>query len=87
MATAFYKHWRRAHRQVGHDRLHVCDLRHAAGTLAAWTGASEREVMSRRGRTNPAANRRYQYAARDRDRAITAGPDVILRGLQKSDVR
>jgi hypothetical protein len=36
---------------------------------------------------NSAAGRRYQHAARDRDRAIAAGLDVILRGLQKSDAR
>jgi integrase len=85
--TTFYKHWRRARHQVGHDELHLHDLRHAAGTLAAWTGATERELMARLGHANPAASRRYQHAARDRDRAIAAGLDVILRGLQKSDAR
>ena len=39
--TTFYKHWRRARHQVGHDELHLRDLRHAAGTLAAWTGATD----------------------------------------------
>jgi integrase len=72
---------------VGHDELHLHDLRHAAGTLAAWTGATERELMARLGHANPAASRRYQHAARDRDRAIAAGLDVILQGLQKSDAR
>jgi integrase len=86
-ATTFYKHWRRARHQVGRDELHLHDLRHAAGTLAAWTGATERELMARLGHANSAASRRYQHAARDRDRAIAAGLDVILRGLQKSDAR
>jgi integrase len=54
-ATTFYKHWRRARHQVGHDELHLHDLRHAAGTLAAWTGATERELMARLGHANPAA--------------------------------
>ncbi|MGO9333765.1 MAG: hypothetical protein ACLQCU_06915 [Acidimicrobiales bacterium] len=36
---------------------------------------------------NPAAGRRHQHAARDGDRAIAAGLDVILRGLQNSDAR
>jgi integrase len=85
--TTFYKHWRRARHQVGHDELHLHDLRHAAGTLAAWTGATERELMARLGHANPAASRRYQHAARDRDRAIAAGLDVILQGLQKRDAR
>ena len=85
--TTFYKHWRRARHQVGHDELHLHDLRHAAGTLAAWTGATERELMARLGHANPAASRRYQHAARDRDRAIAAGLNVILQGLQKRDAR
>ena len=85
--TTYYKHWRRARHHVGHDELHLHDLRHAAGTLAAWTGATERELMARLGHANPAASRRYQHAARDRDRAIAAGLDVILQGLQKSDAR
>jgi integrase len=82
--TTFYKHWRRARRQMGRDNLHLHDLRHAAGTLAAWTGATERELMSRLGHANPAASRRYQHAARDRDRAIATGLDAILKGLQAS---
>ena len=84
-ATTFYKHWRQARHQVGHDELHLHDLRHAAGTSAS--GATERELMARLGHANPAASHRYQHAARDRDRAIAAGLDVILRGLQKSDAR
>ena len=35
-ATTFDRHWRRARRRVGHDELHLHDLRHAAGTLAIW---------------------------------------------------
>jgi integrase len=83
-ATTFYKHWRRARHRLGRDDLHLHDLRHAAGTLAAWTGATERELMARLGHANPAASRRYQHAARDRDRAIAAGLDTILQGLQES---
>ena len=52
-ATTFYKHWRRARHQVGRDDLHLHDLRHVAGTLAAWTGATERELMARLGHANP----------------------------------
>ena len=46
-ATTFYKHWRRARHEIGRDDLHLHDLRHVAGTLAAWTGATERELMAR----------------------------------------
>jgi integrase len=84
-ATTFYKHWRRACHQVDRDDLHLHDLRHVAGTLAAWTGATEKELMVRLGHANPAAARRYQHAARDRDRAIAAGLDAILDGLRTSE--
>lgn len=80
-ATTLYKHWRRARHAAGRDDLHLHDLRHVAGTLAAWTGATERELMARLGHANPAAARRYQHAAKDRDRVIAAGLDTILQGL------
>jgi integrase len=83
--TTFYKHWRRARHKLGRDDLHLHDLRHVAGTLAAWTGATEKELMARLGHANPAAARRYQHAARDRDRAIAAGLDAILEGLSDSE--
>jgi integrase len=83
--TTFYKHWRKARHEVGRDDLHLHDLRHAAGTLAAWTGATEKELMARLGHANPTASRRYQHAARDRDRAIAAGLDTILQGLQQTE--
>jgi hypothetical protein len=41
--------------------------------------------MARLGHANPAAARRYQHAARDRDRAIAAGLDAILAGLNDSE--
>jgi len=43
--------------------------------------------MARLGHANPAASHRYQHAARDRDRAIAAGLDVILQSLGKSGAR
>jgi integrase len=86
-ATTLYKHWRRARHRAERDDLHLHDLRHVAGTLAAWTGATERELMARLGHANPAAARRYQHAARDRDRAIAAGLDTILQSLQDSAAR
>jgi hypothetical protein len=43
--------------------------------------------MARLGHASPAAARRYQHAARDRDRAIAAGLDAILRSLQDSRAR
>jgi len=86
-ATTFYKGWRRARTAIGREDLHVHDLRHSAGTLAAWTGATEKELMARLGHANPAASRRYQHAARDRDRTIAAGLDIILQRLQYTTTR
>ena len=86
-ATTFYMGWKRARAAVGREDPHVHDLRHAAGTLAAWTGATEKELMARLGHANPAASRRYQHAARARDRAIAAGLDIILQGLQGAPAR
>lgn len=45
----FYTAWRRARAEVGapaERRPH--DLRHAGATLAAWTGASTKELMARK---------------------------------------
>jgi integrase len=63
-ATTFYKHWRRARHQIGRDDLHLHDLRHVAGTLAARTGATERELTARLGHASPAAARRYHMRPR-----------------------
>ncbi|MFE1252386.1 hypothetical protein [Streptomyces fungicidicus] len=45
----FGKLWRKACDQVGIKGLHFHDLRHAGDTLAAATGASTRELMTRMG--------------------------------------
>jgi integrase len=53
------QHWsrrfRKAAEQVGATNLHFHDLRHLAGTLAAATGASTRELMARLGHSSPRA--------------------------------
>lgn len=83
-ATTFYKAWRPARDAVGHPGLHLHDLRHAAGTLAAWTGATQKELMARLGHSSPAAAMRYQHAAADRDQAIASGLDTIIAALADS---
>ncbi|MGD9755589.1 MAG: tyrosine-type recombinase/integrase [Acidimicrobiia bacterium] len=62
--------WRKAVRAAGLDRVAFHDLRHAAGTLAAQLGATERELQARLGHASPAAARRYQHAAEARDREL-----------------
>jgi integrase len=55
------------------DGLRFHDLRHTAGTLAARTGATTKELMARLGHATPRAAMVYQHAAEDRDRAIAEG--------------
>ena len=59
-----------------HITLH--DLRHAGATLAAWSGASTRELMARLGHSTPAAALRYQHASRHRDREIADRLDELF---------
>ena len=82
--ATFYKEWNLARKAVGYPQLHLHDLRHAAGTLAAQTGATLREVMARLGHASPAAAQRYQHAAERRDRVIAEALDVILDAAEQS---
>jgi integrase len=81
--AAFYAEWRRACQAVGlPDTVKLHDLRHAAGTLAAHTGATTKELMSRMGHSSPAAALRYQHAAERRDVEIADGLDTAIRGAK-----
>lgn len=76
------QHWSKKFREAADDagasHLHFHDLRHLAGTLAAATGASTRELMARLGHSTPRASLIYQHATERRDREIAAGIDAIL---------
>ena len=73
-----YTAWKRATRATGLDELRFHDLRHTGNTLAAATGASTKELMSRMGHASPRAALIYQHASRERDIAIAAAlSDVI----------
>lgn len=65
-----FRVWVPATRQVGLDGLRFHDLRHAAGTLAARTGATTKEIMARLGHASARAAMMYQHATEDRDRLI-----------------
>jgi len=84
--ATFYRAWARAVRAVDVDpdlRLH--DLRHTGNTLAASTGASTKELMSRLGHSSPRAAPIYQHATADRDAAIAGAlSDLILQRRQLS---
>ena len=62
--------WQPATGAVGLDGLRFHDLRHAAGTLAARTGATTKEIMARLGHSSARAAMIYQHATEDRDRLI-----------------
>lgn len=59
-----------ARRVAGVPTLRWHDLRHTGATLAAQSGATLKELMSRIGHSTPNAALIYQHAATDRDRVI-----------------
>lgn len=69
-AANFGKTWRRVREDVGLPHVHFHDLRHAAATLAAQSGATLKDTMARLGHSTPRAALIYQHAASDRDEAI-----------------
>lgn len=73
------RNWTRARRALGLEGVRLHDLRHVAGTMAAATGASTKELMHRLGHASnvvrfrdgsPRAALRYQHATAKRDEAI-----------------
>lgn len=76
--ATFYRAWKNATQAVGLEEFHFHDLRHTGNTLAAATGASTKELMSRMGHASPRAALIYQHATQDRDAVIAAAlSDVI----------
>jgi integrase len=72
--------WRKTVKAAGIEGLRFHDLRHTGNTFAASTGASTKELMARMGHASPRAALIYQHATRERDEAIAAGLDVLIRG-------
>ncbi|POX87617.1 site-specific integrase [Mycobacterium kansasii] len=62
--------WEAARDAIGQPQLHFHDLRHAAGVMAAQTGATLRELMDRLGHTSPNMAMRYQHTAEGRAAAL-----------------
>lgn len=77
----FYRHFERACAAAGRPDLRVHDLRHTGAVLAAQTGATIAELMSRLGHSTPQAAMRYQHAAAERDQLIAARLSAIAGGL------
>lgn len=70
--------WLKARAEVGLPELHLHDLRHLAGTLAASTGAATKELMYRLGYASQQAALRYQHATQQRDRVIADALDSVI---------
>jgi integrase len=68
--------WLPAVKKVGLTGLRFHDLRHAAATLAAETGATTANLMERMGHASPRAAMIYQHARDDRQRSIAAALDA-----------
>jgi integrase len=70
--STMQKHYYKAREAAGRPDLRFHDLRHTGAVLAASTGATLSELMSRLGHSSPAAALRYQHTAQGRDREIAA---------------
>ncbi len=62
--------WRRLVVEAGLAGLRFHDLRHTGNTLAAMTGASTKELMTRMGHSSTRAALGYQHATAERDQHI-----------------
>jgi integrase len=63
---------------VGVPSLHFHDLRHTGNTLAAQTGASLRDLMTRMGHDSPRAALIYQHASSAADERIALALGAAL---------
>lgn len=60
-------HFFAAREAIDKAELHFHDLRHFGGTMAAYTGATLREIQARLGHTTVSAAMRYQAVAKSRE--------------------
>ena len=75
------KIWRPAKKAAGiPDGVHLHDLRHTGNHLAAASGASTKDLMTRMGHSSMRAALIYQHATEDRDRAIADTLDRMIQG-------
>ncbi|WP_234437904.1 tyrosine-type recombinase/integrase [Streptomyces sp. WM6368] len=79
--------WHKACREAGIKGLHFHDLRHTGNTLAASTGASTRELMTRMGHSTARAALIYQHASADRDRLIADALGGLVKKGRKGTKR
>jgi integrase len=77
LTRAFYP----AREAAGRPDLRWHDLRHTGAVLAASTGATLAELMSRLGHSTPGAAMRYQHASQERDREIARKLSALVAGV------
>lgn len=77
-SKSLYKEFRKARAAAGRDDLRWHDLRHSGAVLAAMSGASLAELMSRLGHSTPAAAMRYQHTAEGRDHVVAAAMSELV---------
>jgi integrase len=81
MAPAtLYRVYYPAREAAGRPDLRFHDLRHTGAVLAAATGATLAELMSRLGHSTAGAALRYQHAAAGRDKVIAAALSKLAGG-------
>ncbi len=70
--------WRDTVASIGAAELHFHDLRHTGNVLAARSGTSLRDLMTRMGHDSPRAALIYQHASAEADLAIAAAVNAIV---------
>jgi integrase len=75
--------WGETCQTLGFPGLHFHDLRHTGNTLAAQTGTSLRDLMTRMGHDSPRAALIYQHASSGADRAIAEALDLLIEAAGK----
>ena len=74
------RHYYKARAAAGRPDLRFHDLRHTGAVLAAQSGATLSELMSRLGHGSPAAALRYQHTAAGADKRIAAALSNLANG-------
>lgn len=78
--STLYRHFYKARAAAERPDLRWHDLRHTGATLAAQTGATLAELMTRLGHSTHQAALRYQHAAHGRDRVIADALSKLAEG-------
>lgn len=79
--------WLPAAAKVGKPERRFHDLRHAAATFAAMTGATTKDLMARMGHRSQVAAIRYQHATQAQQAAIATRLDEMLAPAEGDDAK